>query len=755
MPVFSRTEKLLICRYNQNGEVDPTGARILPKWASSKESFNIALPFFSVQLQIQEKKVLDENIFFRTVSMLKTIKSKEGLNEQQTIDYIVEKTALDRLVVKTILKRVAQNTDRYTGETYIKTTSQPFYLIYDPIGKEYLFPCLSEDDYKHFSEVEIDSVRPNTKRHDLSFVLQMGDHPERALLLGFDCNENSWEQFNRLLTASPVPQRVLEGIKGFIENAERGKHVEVKEIGNWEPILFLCNCCIDQDDLSSVAVHSVVSDKYSRYLFETIKSVADSNPVANQEVIAELKRMEELRKFRLDNASLFIDEQKDAQVWLLARYPDLNKFEDVRKKVSTFIARFPKDYSENKDGTMLQSAEWTDSQREDITRDFHTAMESICETAVNICYPTGDDEKIKDAFTVLKPRRKDYSGYFVPMAEEIGFTDLDLCQRFFEFASVRANDIKAILADANPRSQSTRQKKNYGLSELILAMMIEANADATHPFRSIAPKCPNLFEAMKSSKVRRDRIMHNDEEKLPVSSVDELFRMRALLEICLELIASRSGTQQAIQTETALNGQYAARVKADEQVKPLKSLLALEGTRDAVWNVSYRFHYKDPLYFSECYNLMDGLLLEIINRYDCPNGETLLEKTFAASADGSAWEIVKKLFEKYHCSYLKDLPPPATGDLLRDKRQIKKWSMRNKLAVLFVTFDQDQPDVLNEIIKRFPDIVLVTDGIHKGRGHNKSTDFNTPPDGFETFTDHLNHLLSCCEDIAKLILEVE
>ena len=78
--------------------------------------------------------------------------------------------------------------------------------------------------------------------------------------------------------------------------------------------------------------------------------------------------------------------------------------------------------------------------------------------------------------------------------------------------------------------------------------------------------------------------------------------------------------------------------------------------------------------------------------------------------------------------------------------------MRNKLAVLFVTFDQDQPNVLNKIIKEFPDIVLVTDEIHKGRGHNNSTDFSTSPDGFETFT---NHLLTCCEAIAKMILEVE
>lgn len=751
MPVFSRTENLLICRYNNYGEVDPNSARILSKWATSKESFNIALPFFSIELQIQQKKVLEENIFFRTVSMLKNIKSKEGMNDQQVIDYIVEKTALDRLVVKTILKRVEKNTDHYTGATYIESSSQVCYLLYDPIGKKYLFPCLHEDQYNRFRAVEIDSVRPNTKRHDLSFVLQMGNHPERALLLGFDHNENSWEQYNDLTTAPPVPKRVLEEIKRNIEAKDDGKHVEVKEIGNWEPVFLVCNCCIDKDDLSSIAVHSVVSDKYSRYLLDIIKSVATSNPLANQELLSELKRIEEIRRFQLENASLFLDEQKDAQVWLLARYPDLKQFEDVRKKVSTFIARFPKDFLDNKDRTILQSAQWTDSQREDITSDFHTAMETIFETAVNRCYPDGDDQRIKDAFIVLKPRRKNYTDYFVPMAQEIGFTDIKLCENFFATSTIRANDIKKILANADPRSQSN-DKKKYGLSELILAMMIEANADETHPFRNIAPKCPNLFEAMKSSKVRRDRIIHKDEEKLPISSVDELFRMRALVELCLELIAPRSGTEQVIQTETALNGQYAARVKADEEVKQLKSLLSLEGTREAVWNVSYRFYYKDPLYFSECYNLMDGLLLELINRYDCPNGETLIEETFTVSADSGAWEKVQKLFEKYHCSYLKDLPPPATGDLLRDKRQIKKWSMRNKLAVLFVTFDKDQPDVLNNIIKDFPDIVLVTDEIHKARGHNNSTDFSASSDGYTTFT---NHLLACCEETAKMILEVK
>ena len=757
MPAFSRTENLLVCRYNQQGFADPNGTRILPKWATTRESLSVALPFFSVELQIQEKKVLEENIFFKTVSMLREIKQKEGLNEQQTLDYIVEKTTLDRLVVKTILKRTAQNTDLFTGIINRGTESKPYYLIYDPIGKEFLMPCIPADDYKKFMTVEVGSVKPNTKRHDLRFSLQMAEHSERALLLGFDYSTTSWDQFSILASPVSVPAKVLEEIKENVEKIKKDGHVEVKEVGNWNPILFVCTCCIDQDDLSSISVHSVVSDGYSRYLFELIRDTANRNPVVNQELLSALKRLEEQRQFHLNNASLFIDEQRDAQIWLISRYPGLKQYDDVRKKVSIFIARFPKDDQNNKDAAFSQSLDWNDSQREDITRDFHTAMESVFEIAVRKCYPSHSDEKVKDAFSVLKPSRKNYTDYFVPMAQEIGFTDIKLCTKFFDTSSIRANDVKAILADANPKNQSTQRRKQFGLSELIVAMMIEANADETHPFRKIAPKCPNLFEAMKSSKTRRDRITHNDEEKLPIPSVDELFRMRALLEICIELLAKRSGKQEEIQAEEALqvqyaNGQYAAKVKADEQVKPLVFLSSLEGTRDAVWSVSYRFHFQDPLYFSECYNLMDGLLLELINRFDCPTGEIVLEQVFAGKTDGSDWATVQQIFEKYGCDYLKDLPAPSTADLLRDKRQIKKWSMRNKLAVVFVTFDKDQPEILKKTISLFPDIVLVTDEIHKGRGHNNNTDFSASEDGYQKFN---THLLGCCEAVAKMILEVE
>ena len=58
------------------------------------------------------------------------------------------------------------------------------------------------------------------------------------------------------------------------------------------------------------------------------------------------------------------------------------------------------------------------------------------------------------------------------------------------------------------------------LSELIIAMMIEAEAEETHPFRNIARKCPNLFEAMENSKKWRDHIKHDDDEKPKAFSVE-------------------------------------------------------------------------------------------------------------------------------------------------------------------------------------------------------------------------------------------
>lgn len=754
MPVFSRTETLLACKFNQLGEIDPKGSKIYPPGSTSKDSVVVALPFFSVELSIQEKAEIEENIFFRTVYALREIKKNEGLEPEKIVDYIAEKTTLDRLVVKTIIRNLDQNTDRYTGTINKDPDGRSCYLIYDPIGKEYLFPCIPDNDYKDFKNVDVGSVRPNTKRHEVVFSLQMSNHAERALFLGFDKGMDSWDQYAELSAPEHVPARTIEEIKSFLEHSSygRGKHFEVKEVGNWNPIMFLCNCHVDPNDLSGISVRSIASNKYSLSLFEMIRETALHNPDSNQELISALQDLEDNRQYILNNASLFIDEQKDAQLWVLSRYPDLSLYEDVKKKVSTFIARFPKEKAASKDDVINQSKEWSDSQKEDITRDFHTAMETVFAEAVKKCYPVSSDKKVQDAFTVLKPSRKDYSNYFVPMAKEIGFTDMEACEKFFATSAVRQRDIKEILTEANPQNVSEKKRKQYGLSELIIAMMIEANSDESHPFRKIAPKCPNLFEAMKTSKTRRDRIKHKDDEKLPVSSVEELFKMRALLEICLELVAKRATKEEEIKAENDLNGQYAARIKADEQVKSLVGLNSFEGTRQAAWSSSYRFHYQDPEYFSECYNLMDKLLNELLNRYDCPNGEALIEQVFGGKRDGSDWVEVQKLFEKHGFEYLKDLPPPSTADLVRDKRQMKKWSIRNKLGVVFVTFDHDQPDVLKKIHELYPEIVLDTDEIHKSRGHSNSAEFQESADGFRTF---YTRLLTGCENIAKMILEVK
>jgi len=738
---------LLLPRYGQRGEIDPQSKMIFPPCYGSdkQDAFLVALPCFSVQVSVQKKKNFDENIFFQTVIKLWEIKRAEGFNNSQTLDYITRKTTLDRLVVKQILAQEKENSDRETHETNYGEETSDCFLIYEPIGKKFLHPCISKEDYENFHCVE--SVIPNTKRHDISFSMQMADHDETALMLGLDHAGTSWDQFQTLTHPDQIPSNVLEESKRIIQTRP-GSHVKVESAGNWEPVWLVCNCGVDPRDLTAVSVHSVVSDRYGKYLLEILRDTAHNHPDANQELLRKLEKLEERRQVQLENAVRFDDEQRTAQTWLLSRYPGLCQYKDVQKKVSTFIARFPDDSSKAKDDDFYGNSTWREERRKEIERDFHTAMEAVFTAAVNSLYPANKDEEIGKAIANLQPGCKNSAAYLAEMAKGIGFTDAERCRQFFEVSSIRGSEISSILNLAG--GQERRKKGQYGLMELIIASMIEAYVEPQHPFRKIASRCPNFFDVVKKSKGKRDKVMHNDEQGNPADAVEELFRKKALLECCLELLSGRSDKQQETKLQKKFDGQYAAKVKADQMAKHYASLIKLDGTKEAAWGVCYRFNYRDPQFFSECYNLMDCLLFELICRYECPNGEDVLKQLFTGNTDAENWLPVQHLFEKYGCAFLKDVPASKTCDLFGKGRESRKWPMRSKLAVVFVTFDHDQPAMLKELLAQFPDIVLVADEIHKGRGHNNHTDFSASQDGYQGF---MTHLLSSCEAVATMILE--
>lgn len=720
-----------------------------PRFDSEKESaFLVALPCFSVQVSVQKKKNFDENIFFKTVIKLWAIKQAEGFSESQTIEYITRKTTLDRLVVKQILAQEKENSDRDTHETNYGEERNFFFLIYEPIGRKFLYPCISEKDYEDYHSV--DDVRPDTKRHDISFSMKMEDHDENALMLGLDHAGTSWDQFQALTHPDQIPSRELEESKRMLQT-QPGSRVTVESVNDWKPVWLVCNCGVDPIDLTAVSVNSVVSNRHAKYLLEILRDTAHNNPDANQELLRKLEKLEERRQVHLENAAHFDDEQRTVQTRLLSRYPDLRQYKDVQKKVSTFIARFPDDSSKAKDDGFYRNSVWSKERREEIERDFHTAMEAVFTVAVKSLYPTNKDEEIGKAIANLRPGCKNSAAYLAEMAKEIGFTDAERCRQFFEKSSIKASEKNRISKMLNLTSgQESQKNEQYGLMELVIAFMIEAYVEPQHPFRKIASHCPNFFEVVKKSKGKRDKVMHNDEQRDSADTVEELFRKKALLECCLELLSRRSDRQQEVELQKKFDGQHAAKVKTDEMVKHYASLTRLDGTKEAAWDVCYRFNYRDPQFFSECYNLMDTLLFELINRYECPNREDVLKRLFAGNTDAENWLSVQHLFRKYGCDFLKDIPASKTCDLFRRDQESRKWPMRSKLAVAFVTFDHDQPAILKKLLAQFPDIVMVADEIHKGRGHNNNTDFSASQDGYQGFT---THLLSSCEAVATMILE--
>ena len=768
MPAFSRTETLLVKRYDD----DP--GNIYPKGVVKKESINVAFPFLCVKLSISNRLSFEDNIFIRTVSALYDIKEKEGYNNEQIIDYLAEKTALDRIVIKTILKKKKLNTDVVTNTLNTQENLKTVFLFYDPISKQFLPSCIEKSDFEYFSSVAERSVEPNTRRHDLYFSLQLQSHRERALLLGFDGADSGWAKYEELTSPAQVPVKILEDVKYSLGIQHDVGNIVVNDVGEWQSVWLICNCSINSDDLSSIAINSPLSTRYSRQLYETIRKTVSNNPVANQELAGELERLDKIRLQRLENAATFIDEQQDAQIWILQRYPDLKQYESVLKKVATFIARFPKDNVDDRTGSMIIAGRWSDEERLDITRDFHSAMEYVFSAAVKKCFPNEYSEKIIQACEILrKPRPRGFASYFIPMAQEIGFPQ-NASEDFFTNNRVKHPHVREILIQANPdESSSSRKKMQYGLTELIVAMMIEAAVDASHPFRRIAAICPNLFEAMANSKKWRDHIKHNDEQKPEPLSVDELYRMRALLSICLELLSRKTSKEEQAKTATLLNGRRAARIKADNEMQNYSAIKTLEGTRDYVREVSFRYYFQDPEYFSECYNLLaNGLFYELLNHFDCPNGEKTIDTVFTGTNE-EVWPRVLKIYEKYGCDYIKELPPPQTSDLFHAQRDIMKWSLRNKVAVMFATFDADRPELLKKIVTATPDIVTLTDTVHMCRGHNNEADFSKFDEGYILYhspsggkqnpsepmmkvdIDFHKRLLDRCEVLSKFILEVE
>ncbi len=749
MPAFSRTETLLIPRYN-NDSLDPQSKTVFPSCFGKQDAFLVALPCFSVEISIQHRKNHDDNVFFKTVSRLYKIKESEGLEENQIYDYITRKTALDRLVVKKILEQENNHADRITKEENYEEERNRCVLIYEPIGGIFLYPCIAREDYEHYGQVEEDSVAPNTKQHVVSFTMQIADHAETALMLGIDNRGTGWDQFHDLVHPDHVPLGTLKEIKKEIEKGNRGSCITAEDAGNWQPVWLVCSCGVDPRDLTAVSVRSVASNKYGKQLLTIIRDTTRSNPDANQELLRKLEKLEERRQFHLEHAVTFAEEKRDAQIGLLSRYPDLRQYGDVSDKVSAFIARFPSDASAEKSGDTLQNHVWDEWGRREAMRDFHTAMEAVFTASVNIHYPVRKQNAIMMAIAPLRSSQESFAGYFAGMAKEIGFTEVEQCRQTFEKTAIRVRDIPKILEQTGEAGSSKDDKKQWGLMELVIASMMEAYVDPSHPFRKIASRCPNLFEVVKESKKKRDKETHNDQQKDPLDTVEELYRKRALLESCLELLSARVDRQQEAVLRKKWGGQIAAASKAKEMVKNYAALGKLVETKEAAWEVCYRLHYKDAQFFSKCYNLMDALLLELLHKYDCPHGKTVLAQFLTGKTDAENWLCVQRLFGKYGCEYLKDVPASRTCDLLGKGRETSKWPMRSKLAVIFVTFDHDQPEILKEMLHLFPDLVLIADKIHKARGHNNSTDFSASKDGYQGFT---MHLLSSCEAVAKMILE--
>jgi hypothetical protein len=760
MPVLLRPAKVLVRRRSETEDESKTDRILYPP-----ETFyvSVALPLYDAVLDIIEKDRLTDNIFIKTVINLIAIKRKEGMDDSQIIDYVADKTRLDRVVVKTIIRKYDNNKDIQTGQINAQLQDSQAHIFYNPITNEYICDWIDDANFERWSYVDQTTVQMNFAHNELQYGTTIGRRREKAYILGVgDPGTSPYEILPH--PSGKISARILEQMRSSLQGKRRtDKAISIKDTQRRDPTWVICHLYVNEGDLSDVQALSPFEGGMSSYLVDLIRETSQKFPHANAEILAGIEELEKIRKDRLNNAVTFDMIRQESAKRLLASYPDLRRFPNVAEKITTFFSRFPEPENEGSD----IGPTWEEKRREEITVAFYSSMEALFTQAVETLYPVRDTEqskKIKDLCIIIASkgdRRKNFNGLFCPIAARVGFEDKQSYEEFFSKNSIRARDVADILSKAERHSLSgngvghgNNHPYQYQLTELIIAMMIEADASPEHPFRGIAPKCPNLFQAMATAKKRRDVAKHNDQSSVheAVLSVSGLYTMKALLEKCLELIAPKVSTPQEVDANRKiLDGKMPAQIKGDEQAAKYLFLSKFEPTSNKVRDLCFRFYYKDTSYYSGCYNLLDTVLYQMLLHWDSDKGWQRVNDFFTGNSKDD-WDNVSQIFAKYGCTSDSTIPPPNTANLLGESRELLPVSLRNKLAMLFVVFDVEHPELLISISETMPDIVKLVDDVHEKRGHSNEADFSKDSEAIARLHDEL---LCVCDQLCKMIMEDE
>ena len=692
----------------------------------------IMIPAIAYQVCLTKSNTSD-NINTRTVVDLTKHYESSGIEPGKALDIVAERTKLNRLLVKAIMKRYNNTLDVESNEENDGLTQEFYYTLYDPIMKRCLPDLIPKEEYEYdtcFEETRPSYIDLNRELGTFSFTLSMSDSRRyRCNVLNYNLESKNIPNDPKSFYSTRIINRYLRDPKSKLEY-----------MGISETVGLICPCFISKIDLSKIHVMSPMGKGTMDHLMESIKTGIKTFPDLNYELSACVQEMDKARKSLLDAAETFIDAADESKKRVLINFPGLSQYQQVLDRTAE-VEALHKSYINALDSEGTADLSNLNEIGSRFIIAFYTLLEKIFAISIVKNYP---HEKVKQMEKLTEPLNghRNNAPYFAGIAEQIGLDDTDMTIEFFQSpeGKVKIKYLNTILS-----ASFTGGNFPESLPELVVAHFIQAAASENHPFRKAIMKCPGLLRTVKLFLRKRNAAKHGNtinEVNAFVMERRDINEMLVLAESMIDvLLVPRASFSELDRNEMNINNRQNALIKATEE---LNKYSALSDQRESTVyetakNVCYRFYYKDPEYISECSNLLSVLFDLLIREFTLPSQLHLAAGWFEGNRFIDDVKI-HELFDEYSCDYESN-DKPDTSKILSLIHSPFKMTLKCKFYLAIVVLHMEKPDFLRKLLLQVPSLPQVVDKVCVSRGHNESTDFSMSPDEYQAF--HTEFLEVC------------
>lgn len=682
------------------------------------------IPAIAYQVCLTKSSVPD-NIVTRTVVDLAKHYERSGYEFGKILDIVATRTKLERALVKAIMKRYNNTLDVESNEENDGLTQEFYYALYDPIMKRCFPDLIPKEEFErntYFEEVKPAYIDLNREFGTFSFTLSMSDSRN------FRCNVLNYILDNKDIPNDPRSFYNTRIISQYLRNPKN----KLEYMGISETVGLICPCFISSVDLSKIHIMGPTGKGTMDHLMESIKTGIKLFPDLNTELSACLQELDKARKLLLDKVETFIDAADESKKRVLVNFPGIAQYLEVLNKTAEVVA-IHQSYINTLDSEDTADLGNLNEMGRDFVVAFYTLLEKIFAISVVKNYP---HDKVKQMELLTAPLKGhcNYALYFAGIAEQIGLDDTDMTVDFFQSpgGKVKIKNLNSILS-----ASFTGGKFPESLPELVVAHFFQAAAFENHPFRIAIMKCPRLLKTVKLFLQKRNSAKHGNaihEVDAFVMERRDINEMLVLAESMIDvLLVPRAAFDELERKETDINNRQNAMIKAIEEIKNYSALSDQReaAVYDTAKNVCYRFHYKDPEYFSECSNLLSVLCDLLIREFTVRSQLRLAADWFEGNRFVDDAKI-HELFRQYSCDYESN-DKPDTAKIHSLINSPFKMTLKCKLYLVIVVLHMEKPNFLRKLLLQLPSLPKIVDTVCVSRGHSDSTGFSASPDGFQTF----------------------